>query len=54
MSARMLNATKRKVKALTRRHTLSLPLHKLLLAINPILRGVANYVKHGAVKHTLH
>ena len=54
MSRPMLAATKRKVKALTRRHTLNLSLSELLIAINPVLRGVANYVRHAAVKQTLH
>jgi RNA-directed DNA polymerase len=54
MSKSMLAATKRKVKSLTRRHTLNLSLFELLMAINPVLRGVANYVRYAAVKRTLH
>jgi RNA-directed DNA polymerase len=54
MSKANFEATKRKVKALTRRDRLNLPLGKLLAAINPILRGVANYFQHAAVKRTLH
>jgi RNA-directed DNA polymerase len=54
MSKANFEAVKRKVKALTRRDHLNLPLGKLLMAINPILRGVANYFQHAAVKHTLH
>ena len=54
MSKSMLAATKRKVKTLTRRHTLNLSLSELLMAINPVLRGVANYVRYAAVKRTLH
>lgn len=54
MSKANFEATKRKVKALTRRNRLNLPLGKLLAAINPILRGVANYFQHAAVKQTLH
>lgn len=46
--------TKLKVKALTRRQTLNLSLEELLWAINPILRGVANYYRHAAAKRTLH
>ena len=52
MSKAAFERTKRKVKALTRRHTRNLPLHQLLRAINPILRGVANYFRHAAVKQT--
>ena len=54
MSKANFEAVKRKVKALTRRDHLNLPLGKLLMAINPILRGVANYFQHAAVKQTLH
>jgi RNA-directed DNA polymerase len=41
MSKAMFAATKRKVKALTRRHTRNLSLSELLMAINPVLRGMA-------------
>lgn len=54
MSKAMFAATKRKVKALTRRHTRNLSLSELLMAINPVLRGVAYYVRYAAVKRTLH
>jgi RNA-directed DNA polymerase len=54
MSKANFEATKRKVKAWTRRNRLNLPLSRLLEAINPILRGVANYFQHAAVKRTLH
>lgn len=54
MSKAAFERTKHKVKALTRRHTHNLSLQQLLHAINPILRGVAHYFRHAAVKHTLH
>lgn len=54
MSNAVFARTKQKVKALTRRHTRNLSLKQLLLAINPVLRGVAHYFRHAAVKHTLH
>lgn len=54
MSKANFEATKRKVKAWTRRNRLNLALSRLLTAINPILRGVANYFQHAAVKRTLH
>lgn len=54
MSKANFEAIKQKVKALTRRNRLNLPLGKFLAAINPILRGVANYFQHAAVKRTLH
>jgi RNA-directed DNA polymerase len=54
MSKANLRAVKQKVKAWTRRNRLNLALSQLLMAINPILRGVANYFQHAAVKRTLH
>lgn len=54
MSKANFVAVKRKVRALTRRHNRNLPLHQLLRAINPVLRGVANYFRYAAVKRTLH
>lgn len=54
MSKANLNAVKQKVKALTRRNRLNLSLVEVLMTINPILRGVANYFQHAAVKRTLH
>lgn len=43
-----LAAVRRKVKALTRRQTHSLPVKQLLCKINPILRGFVNYFRHAA------
>ena len=54
MSKANLRAVKQKVKAWTRRNRLNLALSQLLMAINPILQGVANYFQHAAVKRTLH
>jgi RNA-directed DNA polymerase len=54
MSKAVFERTKRKIKALTRRSTRNLTLKQLLLAINPILRGVAYYFRYAAVKRTLH
>jgi RNA-directed DNA polymerase len=54
MSKANLRAVKQKVKALTRRNRPNLALVQVLMAINPILRGVANYFQHAAVKRTLH
>jgi RNA-directed DNA polymerase len=54
MSPANFEAVKRKVKAWTRRNRLNLTLLDILEAINPILRGVANYFRHAAVKRTLH
>lgn len=53
MSKANFEAIKRKVKALTRPRTRNLSLRQLLLAINRILRGVANYFRFAAVKRTL-
>lgn len=54
MSKANFTAVKRKIKAWTRRTRLNLSLAQLLTAINPILRGVAYYFRHAAVKQTLH
>jgi RNA-directed DNA polymerase len=54
MSKANFAAIKRKVKAWTRRNRLNLSLQEILEAINPILRGVAYYFQHAAVKRTLH
>lgn len=54
MSKASFEAVKRKVRALTRRHNRNLALHQLLRAINPVLRGVANYFRYAAGKRTLH
>jgi RNA-directed DNA polymerase len=54
MSKANCEATKRKVKAWTRRSRLNLVLLDILEAVNPILSGVANYFRHAAVKRTLH
>jgi RNA-directed DNA polymerase len=45
---------KRKIKALTRRHTRNFSLRELLVMVNRILRGVANYFRFAAGKRTLH
>ncbi len=54
MSKANFTATKQKVKAWTRRNRLNLSLADVLQIINPILRGVAYYFQHAAVKRTLH
>jgi RNA-directed DNA polymerase len=52
VSDQALAAVKQKVKALTTRRTISLSLHQLLRALNPILRGWASYFRFTAAKRT--
>lgn len=47
-----LASIKRKVKALTTRKTLNVPLHVLLRKLNPVLRGWAAYFRFAAAKRT--
>jgi RNA-directed DNA polymerase len=53
VSNEALASIRRKVKALTGRSTLNLELSALLAALNPVLRGWANYFQHAAAKRTL-
>ncbi len=48
-----LASIKAKVKALTGRSTTNLALSELIAALNPVLRGWANYYRHAAAKRTL-
>ena len=48
-----LASVRRKVKALTGRSTTNLALSELIAALNPVLRGWANYFRHAAAKRTL-
>jgi RNA-directed DNA polymerase len=48
-----LASIRRKVKALTGRSTTNLALSELIAALNPVLRGWANYFRHAAAKRTL-
>ena len=54
MSKPAFQTAKRKIKALTRRHTRNFSLRELLVMVNRILRGVANYFRFAAGKRTLH
>jgi RNA-directed DNA polymerase len=47
-----LASIKRKVKTLTGRSTTNLALSELIAALNPVLRGWANYYRHAAAKRT--
>jgi RNA-directed DNA polymerase len=53
VSNEALASIKRKVKALTGRSTTNLELSELIAALNPVLRGWANYYRHAAAKRTL-
>ena len=44
---------RRKLKALTGRSTTNMELSELVAALNPVLRGWANYYRHAAAKRTL-
>jgi len=48
-----LASIRRKVKALTGRSTTNMELFELIAALNPVLRGWANYYRHAAAKRTL-
>jgi RNA-directed DNA polymerase len=52
VSNQALASVRRKVKALTGRSTTNLELSELIAALNPILRGWANYFRHAAAKRT--
>jgi RNA-directed DNA polymerase len=47
-----LASIRRKVKALTGRSTTNMALSELIAALNPVLRGWANYYRHAAAKRT--
>ncbi len=51
-SPKSFTAVKRAVKALTRHRTAPLPLRKLLVQLNPILRGWTAYFRFAASKRT--
>jgi RNA-directed DNA polymerase len=53
VSNEALASIRRKVKALTGRSTLNMELSELIAALNPVLRGWANYFRHAAAKRTL-
>jgi RNA-directed DNA polymerase len=53
VSNEALASIRRKVKALTGRSTTNLALSDLIAALNPVLRGWANYFRHAAAKRTL-
>jgi RNA-directed DNA polymerase len=53
VSNEALASARRKVKALTGRSTTNLELSELIAALNPVLRGRGNYVRHAAAKRTL-
>ena len=53
VSNEALASIRRKVKALTGRSTTNLALSALIAALNPVLRGWANYYRHAAAKRTL-
>ena len=53
VSREALTSVTRKVKALTGRSTTNMELSELIAALNPILRGWANYFRHAAAKRTL-
>jgi hypothetical protein len=52
VSNEALASIRRKVKALTGRSTTNLELSELIAALNPVLRGWANYFRHAAAKRT--
>lgn len=52
VSNEALTSVRRKVKALTGRSTTNLELSELIAALNPVLRGWANYFRHAAAKRT--
>jgi RNA-directed DNA polymerase len=52
VSDEALASVKRKVKALTSRSTVNLPLHLLIRKLNPILRGWASHFRYAAAKQT--
>jgi RNA-directed DNA polymerase len=52
VSHEALASVRRKVKALTGRSTLNMELSELIAALNPVLRGWANYFRHAAAKRT--
>ena len=52
-SKKSLETIKRKVRSLTNRSTTNLSLKELLLRLNPVLRGWANYFRYDASKRTL-
>jgi len=52
VSNEALASIRRKVKALTGRSTLNMELSELIAALNPVLRGWANYFRHAAAKRT--
>jgi RNA-directed DNA polymerase len=52
VSNEALASVRRKVKALTGRSTTNLELSELIAALNPVLRGWANYFRHAAAKRT--
>jgi RNA-directed DNA polymerase len=52
VSNEALASVRRKVKALTGRSTTNLELSELIAALNPALRGWANYFRHAAAKRT--
>jgi RNA-directed DNA polymerase len=52
VSNEALASIRRKVKALTGRSTTNLELSELIAALNPALRGWANYFRHAAAKRT--
>jgi RNA-directed DNA polymerase len=52
VSNEALASMRRKVKALTGRSTTNLQLSELIAALNPVLRGWANYFRHAAAKRT--
>jgi RNA-directed DNA polymerase len=52
VSNEALASARRKVKALTGRSTTNLDLSELIAALNPVLRGWANYFRHAAAKRT--
>ena len=49
-SERALRAVMHRIKTLTKRNTTNLSLDELIHALNPILRGWANYYRHAASK----
>lgn len=51
-SRKAFESVKRRVKALTRHTTTSLPLSQLLYRLNPLLRGWASYFRFAASKRT--
>jgi len=53
VSNEALASIRRKVKALTGHSTTNLALSALIAALNPVLRGWANYYRHAAAKRTL-